>query len=64
MTIYSITNTLADQQAIDTLLSLAEEYTGHGHNVAQQSIGTVKGVHTDSALTTAEADLKVMSILL
>ncbi|MCJ1418641.1 hypothetical protein MMC32_004989 [Xylographa parallela] len=48
------------QQAIDTLLSLAEEYTGHGHNVAQQSIGTVKGAHTDNALTTAEADLKTL----
>ena len=53
-----------DQQAIDTLLSLAEEYTGHGHNLAQQTVGTVKGAHTDDALTTAEADLKVMTIVL
>ena len=47
------------QQAIDTLLSLAEQYGGHGKNITQQAAGTVKGAHTDDALTTAEADLKV-----
>ncbi|KAI9834815.1 MAG: hypothetical protein M1838_005478 [Thelocarpon superellum] len=31
------------QEAIETLLSLAEQYRGHATNVAQQSTGTVKG---------------------
>lgn len=51
---------LLDQQAIDTLLSLAEEYGGHSKNLTVQAAGTVKGAHTDSALTTAEADLKTL----
>lgn len=49
-----------DQQAIDTLLSLAEEYAGHSKNVTVQAAGTVKGAHTDPALTAAEADLKTL----
>ncbi len=48
-----------DQQAIETLLGLAEEYGGHGKNLSQQGAGTVKGAHSDNALTTAEADLRV-----
>jgi hypothetical protein len=48
------------QQAVTTLLSLAEQYAGHGTNIANQSTGTVKGAHTDDALKTAEADLKVL----
>ena len=48
-----------DQQAIETLLNLAEEYTGHSKNISQQAAGTVKGAHTDSNLSTAEADLRV-----
>ncbi|KAL8683858.1 MAG: hypothetical protein Q9186_000201 [Xanthomendoza sp. 1 TL-2023] len=47
------------QQAIETLLNLAEEYSGHGKNISQQGAGTVKGAHGDSALTTAETDLRV-----
>jgi len=47
-------------RAIDTLLSLAERYAGHGKDVAVQSKGTVKGAHTDSALQLAEADLKTL----
>lgn len=54
-------NAITDQQAIETLLSLAEEYAGHGKNISQQGAGTVKGAHDDSALTTAEADLRVCS---
>lgn len=54
-----LANRPLDQQAIETLLSLAEQYGGHGMNVAQQSAGTVKGAHSDDALTTAETDLKV-----
>ena len=48
------------QQAIDTLLSLAEEYGGHSKNVTQQAAGTVKGAHTDNALVAAEMDLKTL----
>ncbi|TKX22126.1 hypothetical protein C1H76_5759 [Elsinoe australis] len=48
------------QQAIETLLRLAEEYAGHGRNVADQSAGTVKGAHTDNSLKTAETDLKTI----
>jgi len=47
------------QRAIDTLLRLAEEYSGHSRNVAQQSTGAVKGAHSDNQLKMAEADLKV-----
>ncbi|KKY23932.1 hypothetical protein UCRPC4_g02745 [Phaeomoniella chlamydospora] len=48
------------QQAIETLLSLAEEYGGHGKTVAQQGTGTVKGAHDDNSLQIAEADLKTL----
>ncbi|PNS19406.1 hypothetical protein CAC42_2583 [Sphaceloma murrayae] len=48
------------QQAIETLLRLAEEYASHGKNVADQSAGTVKGAHTDNSLKTAETDLKTI----
>jgi hypothetical protein len=47
------------QRAIETLLRLAEEYGGHTRNVTQQATGTVKGAHSDNALQTAEADIKV-----
>jgi len=48
------------RQAIDTLLSLAEEYGGHGSNLASQSKGTVKGAHGHSGLQSAEANLKTL----
>lgn len=48
-----------DQQAIDTLLRLAEQYTGHGKNLAKQTHGAVKGAHDDDSLQRVEADLKV-----
>ncbi|KAF2838047.1 hypothetical protein M501DRAFT_1017080 [Patellaria atrata CBS 101060] len=48
-------------QAIDTLLRLAEEYTGHGQNLAQQGSETVKGAHTgNDPLHKAEADLRTL----
>ncbi|KAF2806466.1 uncharacterized protein BDZ99DRAFT_466036 [Mytilinidion resinicola] len=47
-------------RAVDTLLRLAEEYTGHSKNLAQQGKGTVKGAHTDDSLQLAEADLKTL----
>lgn len=52
-------NATLDQQAIETLLSLAEEYGGHGKNLSQQGAGSVKGAHSDTNLTSAETDLKV-----
>lgn len=48
------------QQAIETLLSLAEEYGGHGKNLAGQTTGTVKGARQDNSLQIAEADLKTL----
>ncbi|KAI4089442.1 MAG: hypothetical protein L6R37_008036 [Teloschistes peruensis] len=47
------------QQAIETLLNLAEQYGGHGKNLSQQGAGSVKGAHSDTALTSAETDLRV-----
>jgi len=37
------------QRAIETLLRLAEQYTGHTKNVGQQTTGTVKGFHAENA---------------
>lgn len=48
------------QQAITTLLDLAEQYAGHANTIGQQSTGTVKGAHTDSSLKKAEDDLKTL----
>ena len=48
-----------DQQAIETLLNLAETYAGHGKNLHGQTKGTVKGAHEDDSLNVAEADLRV-----
>ncbi|EON69723.1 hypothetical protein W97_08984 [Coniosporium apollinis CBS 100218] len=47
-------------RAVDTLLRLAEEYTGHTKSMAQQGTGAVKGAHADDSLKTAEADLKTL----
>ncbi|KAH0165033.1 hypothetical protein KCU67_g4899, partial [Aureobasidium melanogenum] len=47
-------------EAIDTLLRLAEQYSGHTKNLANQSQGTVKGAHKDDSLQMAEADLKTL----
>ncbi|RMX82626.1 hypothetical protein D0868_15793 [Hortaea werneckii] len=44
-------------KAIDTLLRLAEEYTGHTKNVAGQGQGAVKGAHDQDTLKSAETDL-------
>ncbi|KAL5443786.1 hypothetical protein PMIN07_002958 [Paraphaeosphaeria minitans] len=48
------------QRAIDTLLTLAERYAGHGRVVAQQGKGSVQGAHQDDSLQMAEADLKTL----
>ncbi|KAI9667293.1 MAG: hypothetical protein M1821_000107 [Bathelium mastoideum] len=47
------------QRAVETLLSLAEQYTGHSKTFAQSSGGTVKGARTDE-VQKAEADLKTL----
>ena len=52
-------NESTDQQAIDTLLRLAEEYAGHGKSLANESHGTAKGAHDQDGLKNAEADLLV-----
>lgn len=51
------------QQAINTLLNLAETYSGHANTIGQQSTGAVKGARQDTALKTAEYDLKVSAII-
>lgn len=38
---------------------MAETYAGHSKNLTQQGAGTVKGAHSDTSLTAAEADLRV-----
>jgi Family of unknown function (DUF5923)/Protein of unknown function (DUF4449) len=54
---------MSDQQAIETLLDLAETYGRHGRDMSQAGAGTVKGAHTDDSLQIAETDLKVFSLL-
>lgn len=49
-----------DEQAVETLLTLAEEYVGHAKNLAAQSTDAVKDAHEDDALTMAESDLKTL----
>jgi hypothetical protein len=48
------------QQAITTLLDLAEEYASHANTIGQQSTGAVKGAHADTSLKRAEQDLKTL----
>jgi hypothetical protein len=48
-----------DREAIDTLLSLAEQYGGHANTLTSDSAGTVKGAHEDDHLRSAEANLMV-----
>ena len=48
------------QQAIETLLRLAEIYAGHGKNLHQQGQSNLKDAHEDDHLKAAEADLRVL----
>lgn len=48
------------QQAIETLLGLAETYAGHGRDLSSQGVGTVKGARSDEGLQAAEADLRTL----
>lgn len=48
------------QQAIDTLLYLAENYAGHGKNIVNQTTGTVKSAHDDNHLKSAERCIKTL----
>lgn len=47
-------------RAVETLLRLAEKYTGHTKDVVSQGHGAVKGAHADDSLQIAEADLKTL----
>jgi len=47
-------------EAINTLLHLAETYTGHGKNTTSQSVGGVKTARQDTNLHKAEHYLKVL----
>lgn len=48
-------------QAVTTLLNLAENYSGHTRNLANQAAGTVDGAHkSDSNLKIAERDLRTL----
>jgi Family of unknown function (DUF5923) len=49
----------ADQQAVETLLTLAGRYGGHAKGMSQQSAKTVKGARVDDHLRAAEANLMV-----
>jgi len=49
------------QQAIDTLLSLAEQYKGHTKNLVGQTTNmTAEAHHTDDGIERAEYDLKTL----
>lgn len=48
------------QKAIETLLSLAETYAGHGRDLSSQGVGTVKGARSDEGLQAAETDLRTL----
>lgn len=48
------------QQAIVTLLDLAEKYAGHTKSVGQQTVGTVQGAHNDTALQRVETNLRTL----
>lgn len=50
---------MTDRQAIDTLLTLAEQYGGHANTVTSQSTGIVKGNHEHHDLECALANLKI-----
>jgi 23S rRNA U2552 (ribose-2'-O)-methylase RlmE/FtsJ len=59
-TIKRILTLLSDQQAVETLISLAETYGGHANTIVADSKEAVKGARQgDSDLQIAEADLKV-----
>lgn len=47
------------QQAIDTLLRLAENYSGHGKKLAKDSTGTFQDARQDSHLGSAEKHFRV-----
>jgi hypothetical protein len=48
------------QSAVNTLLDLAETYGTHANTVGQHAANSVEDAHTDDALKTAEADLKLL----
>ena len=48
-----------DQQAIETLLTLAEKYAGHAKAAGQQSGGAVQDVRSTDSVKAVEHNLRV-----
>lgn len=49
------------QRAIDTLLSLAEQYQGYTKDLTRQTVGATQKAHeTEGGITAAEDDLKIL----
>ncbi|KAI9932892.1 hypothetical protein MW887_009144 [Aspergillus wentii] len=48
------------QQAIETLLNLAEKYAGHSKDLTQQGTGAVQGVRANSSVQTVETNLRIL----
>ncbi|EEP78474.1 conserved hypothetical protein [Uncinocarpus reesii 1704] len=54
-------NVTTDQQAIETLLSIAETYTGHTKNLSQQGAGNLKGARDESpGIKKLETNLRIL----
>ncbi|KMU78652.1 hypothetical protein CISG_01693 [Coccidioides immitis RMSCC 3703] len=49
-----------DQHAIETLLSVAETYTGHTKSLSKQGAGTLKGAREESDLQKLETKLRTL----
>lgn len=47
-------------EAVNTLITLAETYSGHGMAIAQQGADRVKGARQDNCLQSAESNLKAI----
>ena len=50
---------MVDMQAIDTLLRLGEEYTGHAKNLSGQTVDAIQTGREQGPVQKAESDLKV-----
>lgn len=55
-------NNNTDQQAMETLLSLAETYAGHGRDVSSQGTTATKGARDNTIMRKAETNLRVCRI--
>jgi hypothetical protein len=50
---------ILDQQAVGTLLSLAEKYGRHTRDISQQGAGTTKELRGNERIRSMETNLKV-----